>query len=88
VRRGPGDKGAIAAAQVSVRDGLAAVAAAAPRRYDAIVVDAGSGDAAAAMSCPPPAFLAADFLQQVRASQAAACGTAVDADPKPPCAGQ
>lgn len=66
-----------------MRDGLAAVATAAPGCYDAIVVDAGSGDAAAAMSCPPPAFLAADFLRQVHASRAMAFGTAADANPKP-----
>lgn len=52
--------------QVSVQDGLAAVAAAEAGRYNAIVVDAGSGDAAASMSCPPPAFLTPEFLQQVR----------------------
>lgn len=77
VRWAPADTGAVAVAQVSVRDGLVAVAAAAPGRYDAIIVDAGSGDAAAAMSCPPPAFLAADFLRQVRAGRAAAFGTVV-----------
>ncbi len=47
-------------------DGLAAVGAAPPGRWDAIIVDAGSGDATRAMSCPPPAFLTATFLQQVR----------------------
>lgn len=52
--------------QVSVLDGLAAVGAAPPGRWDAIIVDAGSGDATRAMSCPPPAFLTATFLQQVR----------------------
>ena len=77
------DMSASAGAQVSVRDGLAAVAAAAPGRYDAIVVDAGSGNAAAAMSCPPPAFLATEFLRQVRAGQAGAFITAEDADPHP-----
>ncbi len=51
--------------QVSVQDGLAAVAAASPGQWHAVVVDAGSGDAAAAMSCPPPLFLANAFLQQV-----------------------
>lgn len=29
---------------------------------DLLVVDAGSGDASVAMSCPPPAFLEAEFL--------------------------
>lgn len=54
--------------QVSVQDGLAAVAAAETGQYDAIIVDAGSGDATAAMSCPPPAFLTPEFLQQARAA--------------------
>lgn len=48
--------------------GLAAVAAAAPASLDALVVDAGSGDASLAMTCPPPPFLAPPFLDAAAAA--------------------
>lgn len=50
-------------------DGLAAVqqmADESPGSLDALVVDAGSGDASLAMSCPPPPFLEPQFLQDAR----------------------
>jgi spermidine synthase len=48
--------------------GLAAVAAAAPGSLDAIVLDAGSGDASLGMTCPPPAFLEPPFLAAAAAA--------------------
>ena len=48
--------------------GLAAVAAAAPASLDALLVDAGSGDASLAMTCPPPPFLEPPFLQAAAAA--------------------
>ncbi len=55
--------------QVHVGDGLEAIAKAAkvsPGSLDLLVVDAGSGDASLAMSCPPAEFLKAEFLHQAR----------------------
>ena len=52
--------------QAAVGDGLVALAAAAesnPGSLDLLVVDAGSGDASLAMSCPPAAFLEQPFLR-------------------------
>ena len=52
--------------QAAVGDGLVALAAAAesdPGSLDVVVVDAGSGDASLAMSCPPAAFLEQPFLR-------------------------
>ena len=52
--------------QAAVGDGLVALAAAAesnPGTLDVVVVDAGSGDASLAMSCPPTAFLEQPFLR-------------------------
>ena len=40
-----------------VQDGLQAVTEATQGQWDLLVVDAGSGNASEAMSCPPPAFL-------------------------------
>ena len=36
------------------------------QQLDVLVIDAGSGDASQSMSCPPPAFLEAAFLQHAR----------------------
>ncbi len=56
--------------QVRIQDGLDAVteAAKAPaeEHLDLLIVDAGSGDASQAMSCPPPAFLEKDFLENAK----------------------
>ncbi len=36
------------------------------QQLDVLIVDAGSGDASVAMSCPPAAFLEPEFLQHAR----------------------
>lgn len=58
--------------QARVSDGLEAVAdlAHAPDAplLDVLIVDAGSGDASLAMTCPPAAFLGDRFLENARAA--------------------
>ena len=58
--------------QALVGDGLEVVAelAHAPDApsLDVLIVDAGSGDASLAMTCPPAAFLGEDFLENARAA--------------------
>lgn len=54
--------------QVEVKDGLVAMQESEAASYDAIILDAGSNDAALAISCPPAAFLEASFLEQASKS--------------------
>lgn len=61
------------AVQVDVMDGLDAVAQRAqhsPGRLRVLIIDAGSGDASLAMTCPPAPFLQAAFLDHARAALA------------------
>jgi hypothetical protein len=53
---------------LTVGDGVAAVAAAAPASLDAILLDAGSSDASLGMTCPPPVFLEPPFLAAAAAA--------------------
>ena len=59
--------------QVEVMDGVEAVARVAANRagsLDVLIIDAGSDDASLAMTCPPPAFLEASFMQHARSALA------------------
>ena len=49
-------------------DGAAFIAASRPASLAAIIVDAGGGDGAGAMACPPPAFARREFVSAARAA--------------------
>jgi hypothetical protein len=74
------------AVRVVVGDGVAAVVAAAPASFAAIVVDAGGGSAGEAMTCPPAPFTTRAFAAAARAALApggALVVNAVSRDPAP-----